>query len=85
MNYVGVMYLCCQNPKHGRVGFRLKQLRDDQDCHGNLVSCPRRLFPLFDCFGKNVDTGTFICEAHLKLADKDKRICDNEAYTPPKK
>ena len=25
MNYVGVMYLCCQNQKHGRVGFRLKQ------------------------------------------------------------
>ena len=52
----------------------------DQDCHGNLVSCPRRLFPVFDCLGKNLNTGTFICEAHLKLADKDKRICDNEAY-----
>ena len=25
MSYVGVMYFCCQNPKHGRVGFRLKQ------------------------------------------------------------
>ena len=24
-------------------------------------------------------------EAHFKHADKDKRICDNEAYTPPKK
>ena len=52
----------------------------DQDCHGNLASCPRRLFPVFDCLGKNVNTGTFICEAHLKLADKDKIICDNEAY-----
>ena len=39
---------------------------------------------MFDCY-KNPNTGTFICEAHLKLADKDKRICDNEAYTPPKK
>ena len=60
-------------------------LRDDQDCHRNLVSCPRRLFPVFDCLGKNLNTGTFICEAHLKLADEDKRICDNGAYTPPKK
>ena len=59
-------------------------LRDDEDCCGNLVSCPTRLFPVFDSF-KNVNTGTFICEAHLKLADKDKRICNNEAYTPPKK
>ena len=99
------MCLCCQNLKHGLVGFRLKQrsvkalrrkkkqqskldycfpLRDDEDCCGNLVSCPRRLFPVFDCY-KNPNTGTFICEAHLKLADKDKIICDNEAYTPPKK
>ena len=39
---------------------------------------------MFDCY-KNPNTGTFICEVHLKLADKDKRICDNEAYTPPKK
>ena len=60
-------------------------LRDDQDCHRNLVSCPKRLFPVFDCLGKNLNTGTFICEAHLKLADEDKRICDNGAYTPPKK
>ena len=59
-------------------------LRDDEDCCGNLVSCPRRLFPVFDCY-KNPNKGTFICEAHLKLADKDKRICNNEAYTPPKK
>ena len=104
---VGVMCLCCQNLKHGRMGFRLKQrsvkstttkkkkqqqnklnccfpLRDDEDCCGNLVSCPRRLFPVFDCY-KNPNTGTFICEAHLRLADKDKIICDNEAYTPPKK
>ena len=86
INYVGVMFLCCQNPKHG-CGFsneatlckkrydekkqkrKLKccfPLRDDQDCHGNLVSCPRRLFPVFDCFGKDINTGTFICEAHLK-------------------
>ena len=100
----GNMCLCCQNLKHGRVGFRLKQRsvkstttkkkqnklnccfpsRDDEDCCGNLVSCPRRLFPVFDCY-KNPNNGTFICEAHLKLADKDKRICNNEAYTPPKK
>ena len=53
-------------------------LRDDEDCCGNLVSCPKRLFPVFDCF-KNPNTGTFICEAHLKLADKDKRICGNES------
>ena len=59
-------------------------LRDDEDCCGNLVSCPRRLFPVFDCY-KNPNKGTFICEAHLKLADKDKRICNHEAYTPPKK
>ena len=59
-------------------------LRDDEDCCGNLVLCPRRLFPVFDCY-KNPNKGTFICEAHLKLADKDKRICNNEAYTPPKK
>ena len=59
-------------------------LRDDEDCCGNLILCPRQLFPVFDCF-KNPNTGTFICEAHLKLADKDKRICGNEAYTPPKK
>lgn len=39
---------------------------------------------MFDCY-KNPYTGTFICEVYLKLADKDKRICDNEAYTPPKK
>ena len=52
-------------------------LRDDEDCCGILVS-------VFDCF-KNPNTGTFICEAHLKLADKGKRICDNEACTPTKK
>ena len=34
---------------------------------------------------QNPNTGTFICEVHLKLADKDKRICDNEVYTLPKK
>ena len=62
----------------------LLPISDDEDCRGNLVSCPRRLFPVFDCY-KNPNTGTFICEAHLRLADKDKRICDNEAYTPPKK
>ena len=39
---------------------------------------------MFDCH-KNPNTGTFICEVHLKLADKDKRICDNEVYTLPKK
>ena len=92
---VGVTCLCCQNLKHGRVGFRLKQRsvkalqvqqkkNNDEDCCGNLVSYPRRLFPVFDCY-KNPNTGTFICEAHLKLADKDKRIYDNEAFTPPKK
>ena len=102
---VGVMCLCCQKLKHGRVGFRLKQrsvkstamkkkrqnklnccfpLRDDEDCCGNLVSYPRRLFPVFDCY-KNPNKGTLICEAHLKLADKDKRICNHEAYTLPKK
>ena len=84
MNYVGVMYLCCQNQKHGRVGFRLKQrsakstltrknkknkfkscfpLRDGEDFCGNLVLCPRRLFPVFDR-SKNPNTGTLICEAH---------------------
>ena len=62
----------------------LLPISDDEDCRGNLVSCPRRLFPVFDCY-KNPNTGTFICEAHLRLADKDKRICDNETYTPPKK
>ena len=61
----------------------LLPISDDEDCRGNLVSCPRRLFPVFDCY-KNPNTVTFICEAHLRLADKDKRICDNEAYTPPK-
>ena len=61
----------------------LLPISDDEDCRGNLVSCPRRLFPVFDCY-KNPNTGTFICEAHLRLADKDKRICDNEAYTRPK-
>ena len=61
----------------------LLPISDDEDCRGNLVSCPRRLFPVFDCY-KNPNTGKFICEAHLRLADKDKRICDNEAYTPPK-
>ena len=39
---------------------------------------------MFDCY-KNPNKGAFICEAHLKLADKDKRICNHEAYTPPKK
>ena len=62
----------------------LLPISDDEDCRENLVSCPRRLFPVFDCY-KNPNTGTFICEAHLRLADKHKRICDNEAYTPPKK
>ena len=61
----------------------LHPISDDEDCRGNLLSCPRRFFPVFDC-SKNPNTGTFICEAHLRLADKDKRICDNEAYTPPK-
>ena len=59
-------------------------LRDDEDCCGKIVSYPGRLFPMFDCY-KNPNTGTFICEAYLKLADKDKRIYDNEAFTPPKK
>ena len=36
---------------------------NDEDCCGNLVSYPRRLFPVFDCY-KNPNTGTFICEAH---------------------
>ena len=58
-------------------------LRDDEDCCGKIVSYPGRLFPMFDCY-KNPNTGTFICEAHFRLADKDKRICDNEAYTLPK-
>ena len=62
----------------------LLPISDDEDCRGNLVSCPRRLFPVFDCY-RNPNTGTFICEAHLRLADKDKRSCDNETYTPPKK
>ena len=61
----------------------LLPISDDEDCRGNLVSCPRRLFPVFDCY-KNPNTGTFICEAHFRLADKDKWICDNEAYTLPK-
>ena len=38
-------------------------LRDDEDICGNLVLCPRRLFPVFDCF-KNPTTGALICEAH---------------------
>ena len=77
--------LCKKHYDEKKQKKKIKMLRDDQDCHGNLVSCPRQLFLVFDCFDKDINTGTFICEVHLKLADKDKRICDNEAYTPPKK
>lgn len=60
-------------------------LRDNDDCRGNFVLCPRRLFPVFDCFQNLSHTGTFICEKHLLLADQDKRISNNEGYLPPKK
>lgn len=61
-------------------------LRDSNNgCSGSFVPCPRRLFPVFDCCQQFSHTGTFICEKHLLLADKDKRICDNEEYIPPKK
>ena len=60
-------------------------LRDDEDFCGNLVLCPRRLFPVFDCF-KNPNTGTLICEAHWNLLIKSRESAIlNEAYTPPKK
>ena len=42
-----------------------------QDCYGNFVLCPRRLFPVFDTFQRVSFTGTFICEKHLSMADQD--------------
>lgn len=56
-----------------------------QDCHGNFVLCPRRLFPVFDTFQRFSFTGTFICEKHLLMADQDHGICNNKEYIPPKK
>lgn len=57
-------------------------------CRGILVTCPQRLFPVFDILYDNVwscKPGTLICERHLKSADEDKRVCEKEQYTPPKK
>ena len=101
---VGIMCLCCQNLKHGRVGFRLKQRSVKSTTTKITTKQIKLLLSIMwwwrllweSCFRskaiiasvrllKNPNTGTFICEVHLKLADKDKRFCDNEAYTPPKK
>lgn len=57
-------------------------------CRGILVTCPERLFPVFDIlYDGNVwcKPGTFICLHHLTSGDKDKRICESEQYTRPKK
>ncbi|KAJ7394833.1 hypothetical protein OS493_000668 [Desmophyllum pertusum] len=32
-----------------------------------------------------IPTGTYICEDHLTLADKDEQVCRKAGYTPPKK
>lgn len=60
-------------------------LHSDNECSGSFVSCPRRLFAVFDSFQHHSHIGTFICEKHLLLADRDERICNSEGYTPPKK
>lgn len=61
-------------------------LNDDNDCCGGLVSCPRRLFNVFDHLNdKASHIGTFICEKHLLLVDKDERIYKTEGYILPKK
>lgn len=77
--------------KHFDEQSRLDQLKccfplvKDSPCKGTLVKCPRRLFPVFDEFLNTPHTGTYICEDHLTLADKDEQVCQKAGYTPPKK
>ena len=54
-------------------------------CKGALIECPQRLFPVFDTFEIFHHTGTYICEGHLTLADKDDRIYNKEEYLSPAK
>ena len=63
-------------------------LKTKRQCGGALVTCPQRLFPVFDILYDNVwscKPGTLICTHHLTSADQDKRICGKEQYTPPRK
>ena len=55
----------------------------NSQCGGALVSCPSRLFPVFDHVS-NGKKGTFICLDHLVEADNHVLITTVNAYSKPK-
>ena len=61
-------------------------IKSHSQCAGSLVTCPQRLFPVFDsCLATGFTPGAFICRKHLKSAEQDREIYSKEDYTPPKK